>query len=75
MRGGQVPSYLDDENGYEYVMLFDEKTQKYVKQYVHILVAKAFVPNPDNKPHVRHKDGNIWNNRADNLEWSDQPEN
>lgn len=38
-------------------------------QTVHILVAQAFVPNPDNLPEVNHKDGNVQNPCADNLEW------
>ena len=38
--------------------------------YVHDLVAKAFVPNPDNLPYVAHIDGNLSNNRADNLRWT-----
>jgi hypothetical protein len=37
---------------------------------VHILVAKAFHPNPSNLPEVHHKDFNTFNARADNLEWS-----
>ena len=36
---------------------------------VHILVAKAYHPNPDNLPIVNHKDGNGYNNRRSNLEW------
>ena len=36
---------------------------------IHRLVAKAFVPNPNNYPIVNHKDEDRQNNNADNLEW------
>ena len=41
---------------------------------IHELVAKAFVPNPEGYTFVRHKNGRLQDNRADNLEWvEDRP--
>jgi hypothetical protein len=42
---------------------------------VYRLKAQAFIPNPDNKPQVNHKDGNRMNEDLSNLEWVTASEN
>jgi hypothetical protein len=37
--------------------------------YVHDLVAEVFLPNPNKLPAIRHRDGNVRNNKVDNLQW------
>lgn len=59
----------------EYFMVALYKNNKSKLSRVHILVAKAFIPNDDKKPFVNHMDGNKQNNIANNLEWVTQSEN
>lgn len=59
----RVQNYTEDRDGY-YHVCFNRQGSS-----VHRLVAKTFIPNPDNLPVVNHKDGNKKNNDVSNLEW------
>lgn len=58
-----------NKNGYNAIELRDKHNRSH--QYVHRLVALAFIPNddPENKTEVNHKDRNRANNERSNLEW------
>lgn len=60
-------------DGYVRVILGGNGKTK--SHFVHRLVAEAFVPNPDKKTQVNHKNGVKTDNRAENLEWVTCSEN
>lgn len=61
--------------GYAFVGLARGPGEKKAYRMAHRLVAEAFIPNPENKPEVNHKDGNKLNNSIENLEWATRSEN
>lgn len=64
-----------DRKGYLSVNLYDGGGGKPRTVKVHRIVAEAFIPNPENKRCVCHKDNNPQNNAADNLYWGTDKEN
>lgn len=60
-------------SGYLKVSLIANGKSKNVM--IHRMVAVTFIPNPEHKEQVNHKDGDKTNNRVDNLEWVTRSEN
>ena len=71
----KVTKILIPQNHFQYFAVGLNKFGKQKRIGVHVLVAKAFIPNPENKPEVNHIDGNKRNNCVENLEWVTGSEN
>lgn len=61
-----------DKDGYPIVSL--SINAKHFTKHIHRLVAETFIPNPENKSEVHHKDGNKLNFDGDNLVWCTRKE-
>lgn len=67
----KVPA--NHKQGYLKVDLVKDSKPK--RFFIHRLVANSFIPNPENKPEVNHKNGIKTDNRVENLEWCTPSEN
>ncbi len=67
---GRILAPSKDKNGYWHM-----GNKSLPSARVARLIALTFIPNPDNKPQVNHKNGIITDDKAKNLEWCTSSEN
>lgn len=67
---GQIIRPAKTNSGYWQIRM--KRNERVTYEYIHRLVARAFIPNPKGLPEVNHKDENRLNNCVDNLEWTDR---
>lgn len=75
MKFGREIILKQTKSKYGYLTVGLYKKCKHKVFRVNRLVAEAFIPNPENKPEVNHKDTNKENNHVSNLEWNTRSEN
>ena len=63
------------KNGYVRIYAREDSTNKREDLYIHRLVGQYFIPNPENKRWINHKNCIRNDNRVENLEWCTAKEN
>lgn len=74
-QSGRIKRMVKCRCGGGYLNVCLRKDNKNYTRLIHRLVAEAFIPNPENKPQINHKNGDKTDNRVKNLEWVTASEN
>lgn len=72
---GDTPKIMRPQISVKHAGIALSKNGEVTRQYVHRLVANAFIPNPLNLPEVNHITGYPADNRQDGLEWTTHKQN
>ena len=72
--GKKIMKQGTDKDGYKKIAL-SIGNGRYIHRRVHRLVATAFLENKNEFPIINHIDGDVTNNRVDNLEWCNNSRN
>ena len=75
VKTGNVVKGYTEKNGYQRVKIENKELGCAVRTTIHRLVAEVFLPNPEGKTQINHKDLNKQNNDVSNLEWVTPSEN
>lgn len=70
---GKIIKPTIQNTGYYYVLLY--KDGKALRKTLHRIIAKAFIPNPENKPQIDHINGDKTDCRIENMRWVTPGEN
>ena len=75
VKNNKTGRIVKQHNSSGYKRLSIEVNKKRYKKLLHVLVAGAFILNPENKPFVDHIDNCKTNNNIQNLRWATSKEN